>query len=118
MTDAPSARKRLANRRGSETRAFEHGNQRYTATVSRFEDTGEPAELFLSGSKIGSQSDALVRDASVLVSIALQFGAPLAVIAHALLRDARGGPSTAIGMAVDMLVAEGGGLDVAEDSAP
>jgi len=75
-------RERLPNRRGAEMVDFVHGNRCWTACVGRFED-GRLAEIFIEGPK-DSPLLALARDAAILASIALQFGAPAAVIHHAL----------------------------------
>ena len=75
-------RERLPDRRGCELVAFEHGGRRWTACVGLFDD-GRPAEIFIEGPK-DSPLLALARDAAILASIALQHGATLAVIRHAL----------------------------------
>lgn len=99
-------RKRLPNRRQSETFGFEHMGLKYTATASWFAD-GRLGEVFITNGKSDSQADANARDAAIIASIALQHGAPLDVIRKALLRDGRGQPSTPVGMALDMLGADG-----------
>jgi hypothetical protein len=45
----------------------------YTASICRFTD-GTLAEIFISSSKAGSDSDAAAKDSAVVASIALQFG--------------------------------------------
>ena len=75
-------REQLPNRRGCELIGFEHGGRKWTACVGRFGD-GRPAEVFIEGPK-DSPLLALARDAAILASIAMQHGAPLAVIRHAL----------------------------------
>jgi hypothetical protein len=101
-----SARDRLPNRRLAETFEIECHGLRYVATLARFPD-GRLAELFLSNSKPGSQSDINARDAAVVTSIALQHGVPLETIRRALLRDPRGVASSPLGAALDLIVAEG-----------
>jgi hypothetical protein len=95
-------RQRLENRRASETIAFECGGQHYRATVSRFPDD-RLAEIFLTNGKAGSDTDAAARDSAVVCSIALQFGTPVNVIRHALLRDSRGVASSPLGVALDLI---------------
>jgi hypothetical protein len=97
-----SARRRLPNRRYSETLSIEAQNMRFTATVSRY-DTGEIAEIFLNNHRAGSDADANACDAAVVASIALQFGVPLEVIRKALTRDGQGRPRTPLGVALDRL---------------
>ena len=95
-------RRRLENRRASLTFEVTVSGLRYTATISRFADGGL-AEIFLTNTKPSSQSDANARDAAVVCSLALQHGMPLETIRGALLRDARGQPSTPLGAALDII---------------
>jgi hypothetical protein len=95
-------RERLPNRRQSETFNFEHADLKYVATASWFAD-GRLGEVFVTNGKADSQADANAKDAAIIASIAMQYGAPLAVICKALLRDTRGRPSTPVGMALDLL---------------
>jgi hypothetical protein len=97
-----AARERLSDRRASEQIAFECGGFKFVATISRFLD-GRLAEIFISNGKCGSDSDVSARDAAVVCSIALQFGAPLDVIRKALMRDSQGRPSGPLGAALDIL---------------
>jgi ribonucleoside-diphosphate reductase alpha chain len=98
-------RERLPNRRAAESFAFQCGRMNYVATISRFDD-GRIAEIFLTNHKIGSDADAAARDSAVVCSIALQHGTPVETIRHALLRDGRGGASSPLGVALD-IIAEG-----------
>ena len=98
-------RQRLPDRRSSESFAFQCGRMNYVATISRFDD-GRIAEIFLTNHKIGSDADAAARDSAVVCSIALQHGTPVETIRHALLRDGRGGASSPLGVALD-IIAEG-----------
>jgi hypothetical protein len=95
-------RNRLPNRRLSCTMPLVHAGQSYSLSVSRYHD-GRPAEIFLSSNKPGSPIEAIARDAAVLASIALQFGAPIETIAAALTRDHDGSAATAIGAAIDKI---------------
>jgi hypothetical protein len=97
-----TVRERLPTRRASEQIAFACGEFDFIATVSRFHD-GRIAEIFLTNGKCGSDSDVSVRDAAVVCSIALQFGAPLDVIRNALMRDGQGRPTGPLGAAIDIL---------------
>ncbi len=105
MTSA--ARRRLPDRRGSETFSLQCGGLPYIATISRFED-GQLGEIFLTNHKSGSDTDTAARDSAVVFSIAVQFGADPEIIRKALCRDTRGAASGPLGVALDMLVAEGG----------
>jgi hypothetical protein len=58
MTNA--TRRRLPNRRGSETFNLQWGGLPYVATISRFSD-GTLAEIFLTNHKSGSDTDTAAR---------------------------------------------------------
>jgi hypothetical protein len=95
-------RQRLENRRASENFSFKCAGLPYTATIQRF-PSGKIAEIFLSNHHAGSHVDACARASAVVCSLALQFGAPLQTIAHALLRDAQGRASSPLGAALDII---------------
>ena len=97
-----SERRRLPNRRASETFDIESQGLRFTATVSRFAD-GRIAEIFLQNHKAGSSAGINAQDAAVVCSIALQYGVPLDVIRRALMRDPQGRASGPLGTALDMI---------------
>jgi hypothetical protein len=75
-------RERLPNRRAAEMFDFEHGGRKWSATVGRFAN-GEVAEIFLNADK-DSALATLAQESAIVVSIALQFGAPIDVVRHAL----------------------------------
>jgi len=99
-----STRRRLPNRRASETFGLECAGLNYMATISRFPD-GRIAEIFLSNTKPSSQSDVNARDSAVAASLALQHGCPPETLRRALLRDPQGNASSVLGVALDL---EGG----------
>ena len=96
-------RERLPDRRGCE--GFDIEALGLHATVGRFAD-GRLAEIFIDAFKAGSAADATARDAGITASIALQMGADLEILRHALCRDARGNGMSPLGAVLDML-AEG-----------
>jgi hypothetical protein len=98
-------RQRLPNRRSHEVIAFEHGGIRYVAGIGRFGD-GRLGEIFLNGSKIGTDLDTAAKDAAIVASLALQAGVPAAVIRRALTSNRDGSASGPLGRILD-LVAEG-----------
>ena len=100
-----SARDRLPDRRPCESFSFECNNLHYTATISRYAD-GRLAEIFLGNAKAGSHSDAAAKDSAVVASIAFQHGVPVETIRRALLRDARGSPSSPLGAALDIVAGQ------------
>ena len=57
----------------------------YEATIG-FYLNGDPGEIFLFGPKDGTDMAALCADGSVLISIALQYGVPIEVLAEAISR--------------------------------
>jgi hypothetical protein len=77
----------------------------FTLCVGYYID-GRIAEIFISSSKPGSPIEAIARDAAVVVSIALQFGANLETIRTALTRDHDGSAATLPGAALDSLAHE------------
>jgi hypothetical protein len=99
------ARERLANRRGSISFNFEHRGLGYTCTYSRFGD-GRVAEIFVNNHKVNSAVDVDARDAAIILSFALQYGADISAIGKALCRDPRGNPSGVMGVAIDLLAKE------------
>jgi hypothetical protein len=60
-------------------------------------------EVFLNAARANSALDAIISDAAIAISLALQFGCPLEQIRRALKRDARGMASSPIGAALDLL---------------
>ena len=116
--EAP-ARRRLPNRRSSETRALTVGNLTFAATVGFDPATGRPREIFLDGAKDGTDMAAILDDAAVTLSIALQHGISAAAMAKSVARlpsapltpsdlaDPAGprhtAPASIIGAALDLL---------------
>jgi hypothetical protein len=98
------ARDRLPQRRYGETFELKHGGQNtpFQITLGFYPD-GTIGEVFISGAKAGSEVEAVARDGAVLLSILLQYGAPLETIKHAITRNSDGSPSTIVGAVVDML---------------
>ncbi len=72
----PPARQRLPNRRPSHTETLEVDSQAFTATVGFDPENGQPRELFLVAGKEGSLLNAMLADAAVVISVALQHGVP------------------------------------------
>jgi hypothetical protein len=95
-------RRRLPNRRASETFEVEAQGLRFTASVSRYTD-GTPAEIFLCNHKASSAAGIFAQDIDVVASIALRYGVPLDVLRRALMRDAQGGACGPLVVALDRL---------------
>jgi hypothetical protein len=93
----------LPNRRPAETFDFEHAGMRFTASVGLYEQGGRLGEVFVNAHKRDSNSDAIMRDAAILASFALQYGATLDALRKAMTRDSAGTPSSPIGKLLDVL---------------
>jgi len=70
-----TVRERLPNRRRNETRDIVLGDMAFSSTIV-FDKAGRPLEVFLNAGKAGSAIDALLNDAAVAISVALQHGIP------------------------------------------
>jgi len=96
-------RERLPNRRQSTTFEFENRDTIFVASVSHYAD-GRPAEVFLDVDNGSTDRAALMRDAAVLISIALQHGAPVQTLREAITRLENGvTPASPIGAALDAM---------------
>lgn len=94
-------RNQLPDRREAVTIRVRHGALTADATVG-FYPSGAIGEIFVNvSSRVGSDIDALARDAAVTLSIAIQHGTPLDTIRHAVTRNADGSPSSIIGALID-----------------
>ena len=104
-----TSRRVLPIRRHSETFDIAFGglSAPHTVTVGYYDD-GTIGEVFITGGKSGEQVAAIARDSAIILSLALQYGAPLATIAHALTRDDRDQPNTIICTVVDRLMRDKG----------
>jgi hypothetical protein len=102
-------RRRLPDRRPTSTFGIVHrgknGQERgYTISVGFFDrEECEPAEIFVTGPKVGSELETVARDCAILWSVARQYGAPVDVLAHALTQEQDGTPSTVIGLIAGLL---------------
>lgn len=105
-------RELLPERRASFNFTVAIQGEKYHVTVGYYPD-GRPGEVFVdriytkSSAKVGTLLDSLCRDAAILVSMALQYGAPPDVMAHAISRDEEGTPQTIVGEIVDHIIKSG-----------
>ena len=95
-------RRVLPRRRAAETFDLLFRNQPFTVTVGFFAD-GTPGEVFINNCKTGNDVESIVRDAGVLLSLALQHGVPPETIRHAVARGASEEPASILGAIVDAL---------------
>jgi hypothetical protein len=102
---SPATRRRLPQRRSSTTFELNFWGHQFAVGIGCYPD-GRIGEVFVSAHKTGGQIEALARDAAILISIALQFGAPLETIQHALTRCGRTNEPASLAAAVVDLVME------------
>jgi len=95
-------RRILPQRRAAETFDLRFWNQNFTITIGRYPD-GTLGEVFIDGGKTGQDVQSTARDAAVVLSLALQHGAPIEAIKHAVTRDSNGAPSSILGAVVDRI---------------
>jgi ribonucleoside-diphosphate reductase alpha chain len=100
----------LPNRRVSQTIRFDNGGHRYYATMgyASLEDrlAGKPMEVFVDAGQPGSALQHVTRDAAVILSLALQYGAPVSVLRDAVTRLDNGAPAGPFGCLLDLLKKE------------
>lgn len=92
----------LPNRREVEGISFECAGQPYTAHVGRYTN-GQVAEIFVTSMKTGTHVDTAAREASTILSMALQYGAEFEAIRRALPRDPHGIATGPVGAIMDLL---------------
>ena len=95
-------RARLPDRRPSVTERIDVEGQTYTATAGIDPHTGAVREIFLDGAKAGSGMDAVLNDAAVTISVAIQHGVSIEALRKSVARVA-GTPASVIGAALDFL---------------
>jgi hypothetical protein len=95
-------RERPTNRRFAINGSFVSAGARVDMTSGYYAD-GRIAEVFLNADRANSLLDFLMSDAAIAVSLALQYGAPLDELRHAMKRDARGAAVSPIGQALDLI---------------
>jgi hypothetical protein len=95
-------RVRLPDRRFAETVALEHGGTRFTVTIGFYPD-GWPGEVFTHGARTGSNLDALLADACVVVPCLIQHGAEPRELAASMGRLGNSEPASVIGAVLDLV---------------
>jgi len=101
----PIIRNRLPNRRQVSTMSLvwpPFGGSRYHVTIGEYDD-GRPGEVWVHGAKVGSEIDALLDDASILMSVLIQIGYDTKQIAKSLGRDSAGVRASIIGAVADLV---------------
>ena len=96
-------RENLPNRRESETLHFDFNGIKHQCSISRYVD-GRLAEIFIDAGKINTHVQNVMRDGAILISLALQFGAPVETLRHAITRDDLGKAASPLGALLDLIV--------------
>jgi hypothetical protein len=97
------SRVRMDDRRVADTRELEFGEMRFMVTIGMYPD-GRPGEVFARCGKAGSQMDALIDDACIVMSRLLQHGEAPAMLLSSLGREGDR-PASVVG-AIAEIVAE------------
>lgn len=99
-----SRRERLPSRRDSSLFEIEFRNLVYVVGFSEFPDSGRVAEVFIDAPAKGlTPLNHDAKDVAVLISLALQYGAPMQVLRDAVTRDEDGKPIGVGGAALDAI---------------
>jgi hypothetical protein len=96
-------RKRLDNRRASETFDLQVAHLSYKVTISRFAN-GDLAETFISNHRSNSHADVAARDCGILISLLLQHSCDARTIARALSRNTDGSASGIAAAVLDKIL--------------
>ena len=99
-------RAHLPNRRPARSYEVDHQGHRFHVTLGLYEDGGL-GEVFISAlgnAGKGSATEALARDASILISLALQCGVPADVMRRAITRENDDAPATLVGAVLDSIL--------------
>ncbi len=99
-------RQRLPDRRPSLLTDLHHDGSRYDLCIGLKPD-GSPGEIFITGSKSGSDMDGLLSDIGVLLSRLLQHGDGIAELAGGTGRLGSGeAPASIVGAILDRVASE------------
>jgi len=113
-----TARRRLPNRRHAISETMSFSGTDYTVTAGLDPTTLTVREVFISGAKEGSLMEAILGDAAVAISVALQHGVPAPALAMSMARvyqaadlqprdsgeaALRGNPASPIGLTLDFI---------------
>jgi hypothetical protein len=83
---------------------LEHDGARFMVTIGFYPD-GRPGEVFTHGARSGSNLDALLADACVVVSCLIQHGVEPSNLAGSMGRLGNTKPASVIGAVVDLVAA-------------
>ncbi len=86
----------LPQRRPASTISLFIGNDTYAVTAGFYPD-GRVGEVFVTAPKVGTDIEAILRDGAILLSFALQHGAKLDELLHAMTRNGAGDVASILG---------------------
>jgi len=98
-----SERRKLENRRLNVTTCLKTESGKYHVSFGVEPETGRIGEVFIRGSKSGSDMDILLDDATVILSLALQYGVPLDQLIHSLHTGREEGGTSVLARAIVMM---------------
>ena len=98
-------------RRANATFAMVWQQRAYAVTLGYLQDHRTSIEVFVSAAKTASDLEALARDAAIIMSFAMQYGAPLGALARAVSRGEGGAPASVIGAVLDGVAAFNASLE-------
>ena len=96
-------RQKLENRRPTVTRKLETLTDTYYVSFGIDLSDMTVREVFIRGSKIGSDMDILLDDASVVLSLALQYGLPMDQLLHSLHTDREEGGVSIVARSIALM---------------
>ncbi len=100
-------RQRLPSRRPNRTTELIYDGAPYAVTIGFHPTTGKAREIFCHGARIGSSMDAILDDASILLSLLFQHGVNPASVTHSMGKvSAEGEPTSIIGAPASLLAQE------------
>ena len=94
-------RTRLAQRRPQDIIDVEFDGRGHTVAIGTY-DHGAAGEVFIDGAKAGTLYQALLNDASIILSLLIQHGVKPAAIAESLGRTEDGERTSILGVAADL----------------
>ena len=100
-----SRRQRMKNRRHNVTNIIETDTDKYYVSFGIDPEALNIGEVFIRGSKIGSDMDILLDDATVVLSLALQYGVSLEQLVHSLHSGRDGGGESILATTIALLEA-------------
>lgn len=104
LRNAQARRKKLPDRRFSQTLKFDFGSgaSRHFVTIGYYDD-GRPGEIFIDSGKVGTDIKSFLRDGAIAISLALQHGCTVETLREAFSRTDTGEACTPFSAALDLI---------------